>query len=74
MGATDLFAQASILNLYDPDRSTTLTNMGELRSWGDFALAVNSKINDKDGLKAQAGRGTALPYRRDQLRRRLAGR
>ena len=30
MGATDLFAQASILNLYDPDRSTTLTHMGEL--------------------------------------------
>ena len=33
MGATDLFAQASILNLYDPDRSTTLTYMGELRAW-----------------------------------------
>ncbi len=57
MGATDLFAQASILNLYDPDRSTTLTYMGELRSWGDFAMAVNSKINDKDGLKARQGAG-----------------
>ena len=57
LGATDLFAQASILNLYDPDRSTTLTNMGELRSWGDFAVAVNSKINDKDGLKAKQGAG-----------------
>jgi molybdopterin-containing oxidoreductase family iron-sulfur binding subunit len=57
MGATDLFAQASILNLYDPDRSTTLTYMGELRSWGDFAMAVNSKINDKDGLKAKQGAG-----------------
>ncbi|HEY7405543.1 MAG TPA: TAT-variant-translocated molybdopterin oxidoreductase, partial [Candidatus Angelobacter sp.] len=32
-GATDLFAQASILNLYDPDRSTTLTHMGELKTW-----------------------------------------
>lgn len=57
LGATDLFAQASILNLYDPDRSTTLTNMGELRSWGDFAMAVNSRINDKDGLKATQGAG-----------------
>jgi MoCo/4Fe-4S cofactor protein with predicted Tat translocation signal len=57
MGATDLFAQASILNLYDPDRSTTLTYMGELHSWGDFAMAVNSKINDKDGLKARQGAG-----------------
>jgi molybdopterin-containing oxidoreductase family iron-sulfur binding subunit len=57
MGATDLFAQASILNLYDPDRSTTLTNMGESRSWGDFAMAVNSKINDKGGLKDSKGAG-----------------
>jgi MoCo/4Fe-4S cofactor protein with predicted Tat translocation signal len=57
LGATDLFAQASILNLYDPDRSTTLTYMGELRSWGDFAMAVNSRINDKDGLKAKQGAG-----------------
>src|SRR5260221_2184361 len=45
MGATDLFAQASILNLYDPDRSTTLTYMGELRSWVDCTMAGNSKIN-----------------------------
>src|SRR5919201_1692425 len=28
-GATDLFAQAAILDLYDPDRSQTLTNLGE---------------------------------------------
>jgi molybdopterin-containing oxidoreductase family iron-sulfur binding subunit len=57
MGATDLFAQASILNLYDPDRSTTLTYMGELRPWGEFALALNSKINDQDGLRARQGAG-----------------
>jgi len=57
LGATDIFAQASILNLYDPDRSTTLTYKGELRSWGDFAIAVNSRINDKDGLKAKQGAG-----------------
>src|ERR1700686_1048442 len=57
MGATDLFAQASILNLYDPDRSTTLTYMGELRPWGEFALALNSKINDKEGLRARQGAG-----------------
>ena len=62
MGATDLFAQASILNLYDPDRSTTLTNMGESRPWGDFAVDLNKKINGvpghpEEGLRAKQGAG-----------------
>src|ERR1700757_5055302 len=61
MGATDLFAQASILNLYDPDRSTTLTHMGESRSWGDFAVDLNKAINGSTeapgGLKAKQGAG-----------------
>ena len=51
MGATDLFAQASILNLYDPDRSTTLTNMGELRPWGDFAIAIQNEIRARKALQ-----------------------
>ena len=51
MGATDLFAQASILNLYDPDRSTTLTNMGELRPWGDFSLALQSEVRARKALQ-----------------------
>src|SRR5215831_18101617 len=32
MGSTDIFAQGSILNLYDPDRSNTVTHMGEART------------------------------------------
>jgi molybdopterin-containing oxidoreductase family iron-sulfur binding subunit len=51
MGATDLFAQASILNLYDPDRSTTLTHMGELRPWGDFAMALNAEVRARKALQ-----------------------
>jgi MoCo/4Fe-4S cofactor protein with predicted Tat translocation signal len=35
-GATDLFAQASILGLYDPDRSQTLTHLGEIRTFTAF--------------------------------------
>ena len=50
MGATDLFAQASILNLYDPDRSTTLTHMGELKAWGDFVLAMHAEVLARKAL------------------------
>src|SRR5205085_10696984 len=33
LGATGVFEQAAILGLYDPDRSRTLTNLGEIRPW-----------------------------------------
>jgi molybdopterin-containing oxidoreductase family iron-sulfur binding subunit len=39
-GATDLFAQASILGLYDPDRSKTLTNLGDIRPFTAFVDAA----------------------------------
>src|SRR6186997_2877600 len=39
-GATDLFAQAAILGLYDPDRSKTLTNLGDIRPFSSFVAAI----------------------------------
>src|SRR5580765_1043908 len=36
VGGTDIFAQASILEMYDPDRSQTINNLGEVRTWGNF--------------------------------------
>src|SRR6185503_15924158 len=32
-GATDIFAQGTILTLYDPDRSQAVTQLGEIRPW-----------------------------------------
>ena len=32
-GATDLFAQGSVLTLYDPDRSEAIHQLGEIRPW-----------------------------------------
>ena len=49
LGATDLFAQAAILGLYDPDRSQVLTHLGEIRPFEAFATAI------RQVLEAQAG-------------------
>jgi MoCo/4Fe-4S cofactor protein with predicted Tat translocation signal len=48
-GATDLFAQAAILGLYDPDRSQAISNLGEIRTFGTFTTAM------AEALAAQAG-------------------
>ncbi len=40
LGGTDVFAQAFILNMYDPDRSQTLTERGEIRPWSAFLAAM----------------------------------
>src|SRR5262249_9168999 len=36
LGTTDAHAQASILDLYDPDRAKVVTYLGEIRSWAQF--------------------------------------
>src|SRR5947209_4198329 len=34
LGATDIFHQASVLTLYDPDRSQVVTLLGQTSTWG----------------------------------------
>ena len=48
LGATDLYAQASVLTLYDPDRSQSILQLGEIRPWSAFITAMRA------GLSAQA--------------------
>ncbi len=50
LGASDIFAQASVLGLYDPDRSQTLTNLGEIRPWSAFLGAVRSLMTAQQPL------------------------
>ena len=44
MGGTDVFAQAALLDLYDPDRSQTSTYLGDVRPWPDFVGAMQAPI------------------------------
>jgi MoCo/4Fe-4S cofactor protein with predicted Tat translocation signal len=42
LGGTDVFNQASILNMYDPDRSQTVIYEGHVSSWLDFVAAMGN--------------------------------
>jgi MoCo/4Fe-4S cofactor protein with predicted Tat translocation signal len=40
LGATDIFAQASVLQLYDPDRSQVVVREGRISNWPTFLSQV----------------------------------
>ena len=50
-GGTDVFAQASLLDLYDPDRSQTVTYLGDVRSNSAFLEAIRGLLNVQKGLQ-----------------------
>ena len=41
LGASSSLVQASVLGLYDPDRSQTVRLKGEPKSWSDFLISAN---------------------------------
>ena len=49
-GSSDPFTQATLLDLYDPDRSQHVTYRGENREWAEFAEGLRIKAAEsKDG-------------------------
>src|SRR3954466_2633708 len=54
LGGSDIFAQASILNLYDPDRLQSVRHNAEVRGWGDFLTAIKGLLGTQ---KAKQGAG-----------------
>jgi molybdopterin-containing oxidoreductase family iron-sulfur binding subunit len=53
LGATDVFSQASVLGLYDPDRSQTLTYLGEIVTWPAFLGGVRPAVDAQRAAAAQ---------------------
>src|SRR5215468_1444961 len=56
LGAIDVFAQASLLSLYDPDRSETVTQEGRISTWDAFITGLGESLarfqnNRGDGLR-----------------------
>jgi MoCo/4Fe-4S cofactor protein with predicted Tat translocation signal len=46
LGATDIFAQASVLSLYDPDRSRSVLREGRIADWPTFVAAIAALAPD----------------------------
>jgi len=53
-GGSDPFTQATLLDLYDPDRSQHILYRGETRTWPSFLAAFRSMLADK---KPRGGQG-----------------
>ena len=56
LGATNVFHQASVLELYDPDRSQTVRHLGQIGTWDEATAAIQSlmqqqRSKDGDGLR-----------------------
>jgi molybdopterin-containing oxidoreductase family iron-sulfur binding subunit len=73
LGGTDVFSQASILDLYDPDRSQTITYLGDAYSWGSFMTAFRGPLAVQKGLQGAGIRilslATSSPTFADQMQR-----
>src|SRR3954471_21731096 len=54
LGATSVFGQGALLDLYDPDRSQSNTLLSDVRPWPDFIGAMQSPLTIQ---KASSGAG-----------------
>jgi molybdopterin-containing oxidoreductase family iron-sulfur binding subunit len=76
LGGTDVFTQASVLALYDPDRSQVVTHAGRIGSWVALIAALNQARQEQlprkgAGLRFLTGAITS-PALADQIRTLLA--
>ena len=57
LGATDAFAEAAVVSLYDPDRSRAVREGGRIVSWEGFLTALRPRL---DALGPKRGEGLRL--------------
>jgi len=72
LGATDIFAQAQILALYDPDRSQTLKQQGDIRTWSAFLGALRGVAEAKRGTRGAGLRILTTTVTSPTLARQMA--
>ena len=57
LGRTDAQTQASVLDMYDPDRTKIVEKVGQLASWDAFVAEIRSKL---DNARPNGGEGIRL--------------
>jgi molybdopterin-containing oxidoreductase family iron-sulfur binding subunit len=74
LGSTDVFAEASVLSLYDPDRSKAVRGATSVESWNAFQSALRAQMEKEAsrsgaGMRVVSGRITSptLARQRDAL-------
>jgi MoCo/4Fe-4S cofactor protein with predicted Tat translocation signal len=72
LGGTDIFAQAHVLGMYDPDRSRSVVSMGDQHSWQSFMTAIRGPLSAQKSLQGAGIRiltpTISSPTLADQLR------
>ncbi len=76
LGAADIFAQASVLQMYDPDRSQVVKHVGRLGTWEELAADIGNNLDNQRPLQGAGIRlltGTVTsPTLADQIQAFLA--
>ena len=57
LGATDVFAQAAVLTLYDPERSQSILHDGRIATWGAFVADLGNRLR---ALQPLGGEGVRI--------------
>jgi molybdopterin-containing oxidoreductase family iron-sulfur binding subunit len=74
-GGTDVYAQASILDMYDPDRSQNILHLGDISNWGALVEALQGPLNSQKAVNGSGirilSRSFSSPTLADQMQQVL---
>jgi len=51
LGGTNVFAQASLLDMYDPDRSQNVLYLGDIATWGALTAALQGPLSAQKAVQ-----------------------
>ena len=70
-GGTDVYAQASVLDMYDPDRSQNVMYMGDISTWAALTSSLQGPLNAQKSVNGAGirilSRSFSSPTLADQL-------